>query len=63
MWFQRAETDLKCLAHKGNDVVQVVVEEELENLPCGTATGILSQLMVVTLVVVDHNLWYPFELP
>ena len=38
MWFQRAEADLKCLAHKGGDDVQVVVEEALEYLSCGATT-------------------------
>ena len=29
IWFQRVEADLKCSAHKGNNVVQVAVEEDL----------------------------------
>ena len=29
---------MKCLAHKEDDDVRVVVEEELEHLSCGAAT-------------------------
>ena len=45
MWFQRAEADLKYLAHKGNNVVWVVVEEELEQLSCGAATGLAVEFI------------------
>ena len=38
MWFQREEADLKGLTQKGNKVVQIVVEKELEHLSCGAAT-------------------------
>ena len=45
MWFQRAKADLKCLTHKGNNVVQVVAEEELEHLSCGAATRLAIEFI------------------
>ena len=45
MWFQRREVDLKYLAHEENDVVRVVVEEELEHLSCGAATGLAVEFI------------------
>ena len=45
MWFQRAEADLKYLAHEENDVVRVIVEKELEHLSCGAATGLAVEFI------------------
>ena len=47
MWFQKAEADLKCLAYKGNGVVQVVVEKSF-NTFCGAATGLAVEFIKPT---------------
>ena len=49
MWFQRAETDLKCLTHKRINVAQIVVEEELEHLSCGAATRLVVEFINLTI--------------
>ena len=49
MWFQRAEADLKCLTHKGNNVVRIVVEEELERLSCTAATKLVVEFIKLTI--------------
>ena len=42
MWFRRAEADFKCLTHKRNNVVQIVVEEEMEHFSCRVATRLVE---------------------
>ena len=49
MWFQRAEADLKCLTHKRNNVVQIVVEEEMEHLSCRVATRLVVEFIKPTI--------------
>ena len=49
MWSQRAEADLNCLTHKGNNVVQIVVEEELEHLSCRAAARLLVEFIKLTI--------------
>ena len=34
-----------CLVHKGNNVLQVTVEEELEHLSCGAATRLAVEFI------------------
>ena len=51
MWFQRAEADLKSLTQKGNKVVQIVVQEELEHLSCGAATRFAVEFIEPTIKV------------
>ena len=50
MWFQRAEADLKCLAHKGGNVriVRVIVEKDLEHMACGPATRLTNEFIEPT---------------
>ena len=49
MWFQRAEANLKYLTHKGNNIVQIVVEEELEHVSCKAATRLVVEFIKPTI--------------
>ena len=51
MWYQRPEEHLKRLAQKGNNVVWVVVEGDLEHLSYGAATRFAAEFIELTSTV------------